>query len=346
MNYFLKSVSDLDAHGKKVFVRCDLDVTIENGKITDPTRLISSISTLEYLMENGAMVIAAGHLGRPIGEDKKYTLHPVARWFADQFGTDLEEIDLHGLKAWNLRSKFVILENLRFYREEEENDEEFAKKLASLVDIYVNEAFGSSHRAHASIVGVPGLLPHFAGFHLQKEVKILSGILENPKRPLTFIVGGAKIETKLPLISKMHTFADSILVGGELAEQVKVLAHEEYRKINGQKADLVVADLNHEKTDILLGSLRGFSKAISISNMIVWNGPMGYLEGGKTQTTEELAKLVLNSSAYKIVGGGDTVSYLNSKKILEGFDFVSMGGGAMLEFLSGIKLPGLLALEE
>lgn len=347
MNINFRSIQDTDVKNKKVFVRCDFDVTLEGHRITDDTRLISCISTIEYLLENGAEVITAGHLGRPEGKDEKYTVLPVVKWFAKQFWSEaeVEEITLGEFNAWKVKKNLTVLENLRFYKEEEANDPVFSKKLADLADIYVNEAFGSSHRKHASTYGVAELLPHFAGFHLTKEIKVLSEILQNPKRPLTFILGGAKIETKLPLISKMHTLADYVLVGGELAEQTKVLAHEEHRKIRGQKAELIVADPISDKTDITHDSVKEFEKYVSTSGMIVWNGPMGFIEHGKEETTLELAKSVIASPAYKIVGGGDTVSFLNKHKLLDKFDFASVGGGAMLEFLSGVKLPGLSVLE-
>ena len=342
----IRVVSDAEVKDKKVFVRCDLDATYEGLKITDSTRLVSCISTIEYLLESGASVIAAGHLGRPDGIEEKYSMFPVAKWYADQFNSQLEEIKLDDFKAWKIKKNFIILENLRFFKEEEENDPDFSKKLAKLADIYVNEAFGSSHRKHASIYGVAELLPHFAGFHLAKEIKILSRILDNPIRPLTVIMGGAKIETKLPLISKMHTIADYVLVGGELAEQTKILAHEEHKKIRGQKAELVIADMISDKSDITMDSVKKFEEVIYKNGMIVWNGPMGFLEKGKEETTLRLSQAIISSKAYKIVGGGDSVSFLNKHKLIDKFDFASVGGGAMLEYLSGEKLPGIEVLEK
>jgi phosphoglycerate kinase len=342
----VKVISDADVNRNKVFIRCDLDATYSGETITDPTRLISCISTIEYLLENGAFVIAGGHLGRPEGIDEKYSLRPVAKWYASQFNSEISEEKIGEFKAWKIKENFVILENLRFFKEEEDNDSSFSSKLADLADIYVNEAFGSSHRKHASTFGVAQLLPHFAGFHLAKEIKILSRILENPIRPLTIIMGGAKIETKLPLISKMHAVADYVLVGGELAEQTKVLAHEEHRKIRGQKAELIVADMISDNTDITQDSVKEFEEIIYKNGMIVWNGPMGFLEKGREETSLRVARAIISSKAYKIVGGGDTVSFLNEHKLIDEFDFASVGGGAMLEFLSGEKLPGIEVLEK
>jgi phosphoglycerate kinase len=343
----VKVINDLNVKDKKVFVRCDLDATYSEETITDPTRLISCISTIEYLLENGAVVIAGGHLGRPEGVDEKYSLRLVAKWYANQFNSEISDEKLGDFKAWKIKENFFMLENLRFFKEEEDNDPDFSRKLADLADIYVNEAFGSSHRKHVSTYGVAELMPQrFAGFHLAKEMKILNRILENPIRPLIIIMGGAKIETKLPLISKMHTVADYVLVGGELAEQTKVLAHEEHRKITGQKAELIVADMVADNSDITEGSVKEFEEIIYKNGMIVWNGPMGFLEKGKEETSLRVARAIISSKAYKIVGGGDTVSFLNKHKMMDEFDFASVGGGAMLEFLSGEKLPGIEILEK
>lgn len=353
VNFILPSVHDANVNVKRVFVRCDFDVPIIQQSansdqplvIADETRLISSISTIEYLLENGATVIAGGHLGRPVGRDKKFSLEPIAKWFEKELsGSNLSNTELGGFSGWKIKENFYILENLRFDKREEENDHAFAMGLSNLADIYVNEAFGSSHRFHASIVGIASLLPHFAGFHLTKEVKILRNVLENPKRPLTIIIGGAKIETKLPLVSKMHRFADYVLVGGELAEQDKILIKEQHENITGQKAMLLVADLNSEKTDIMPMSLENFEQIIQSSKCIVWNGPMGFLEKGFEDSSLTLAKAIIASSAYKVVGGGDTVGFLNKHGLLDKFNFVSVGGGAMLKFLSGESLPGLVAL--
>ncbi|MBI2621430.1 MAG: phosphoglycerate kinase [Candidatus Levybacteria bacterium] len=386
----LPSLESANVRNKRVFVRCDFDVPLSQqptankqpaspaGRqttIADDMRLISGVSTIEHLLEQGATVIAAGHLGRPArhryaqelaGEpgdqfqitEPQFSLLPIAQWFAEEFpGTSVKQTHIGGFSAWKLKENFYILENLRFYKEEEENDRAFYHKLAYLVDIYVNEAFGSSHRPHASIVGIPSLLPHFPGFHFQKEVKILSSVIDNPRRPFTFIVGGAKIETKLPLISRMHKFADYVLVGGELAEQDKVLIKEQHESMSSNKAMLFVADLNSDKTDITPKSLENFLQIVPRSKCIIWNGPMGLIneklkiknekleEGDGGYTSLKLAEEIIASGAYKVVGGGDTIGLLNKHKLLGNFDFASVGGGAMLEFLSGETLPGVLALQ-
>jgi phosphoglycerate kinase len=342
----IKSISDADVKNKKVFVRLDFDVPIKNGQIEDDSRLLSGLETVKYLLEKDAVVVAAGHIGRPEGEDPKFSCEIVAKWFHKKFlDTSLEPTEVEGLKGWKLSDNLFVLENLRFDPGEEKNDSDFSQKLAATAQIYVNESFGVAHRAHASITGVAKLLPHYAGYHLMHEVKVLSKTLTDPKRPLTIIIGGAKIETKLPLISKMHRFADYVLVGGELAEQTKVLVKEAHEKISGQKAMLIVADLTSDKFDITPNSVENFEQAIDKSATIVWNGPMGFIEEGHTQATVELAKVLNKSSAYKIIGGGDTIGFLSGENLVNHFDLVSVGGGAMLEFLAGEKLPGLVALE-
>ncbi len=342
----LPLISEADVKGKKVLVRCDFDVPIKDGEIEDDSRLISAVSTIEYSLEEGAQVIAVGHLGRPKEREDELSVFPVANWFASQFGKEISKTKLGNFEGWQVGENLTILENLRFFKGEEENDLSFADELANLGEIYVNEAFGASHRNHASIVAICGKLPHFGGFHLLKEVKILSSLLENPKRPLTLIVGGAKIETKLPLISSMHSFADYVLVGGEIAEQDEILLKEQHQGAGDHKGMLLVAEVTQDKEDVTPRSIENFSQVIEKSGSIIWNGPMGYLEKGHEDTTINLANEIISSNAYKVVGGGDTVSLLSKHGLIGKFDFVSVGGGAMLTFLSGRELPGLLALQD
>ncbi len=337
-NLNLPSIESAEVDGKRVFVRCDFDIPLGDGKVTDDTRLLPSISTIEYLIENNATVVAAGHLGRPVGEDLELSLEPVAKWFAYQFGSEIKPTEVGGFKGWEIVEDFIILENLRFSLGEIGKDPEFAMSLADLADVYVNEAFGCSHRKHSSMYGLPQILPHYAGFHLQKEVKILSNILDNPKRPLTIVIGGAKIETKLPLVTKMDGFADHILIGGAIASEYHALGNE-------HSAQIFVADSNAEKTDITPQSLEKFKEVIRRSGMVVWNGPMGLIEEGHEESSLELARIIAESYAYKIVGGGDTISFLGKHKLLDKFDFASVGGGAMLKFLAGEELPGLIVLQ-
>jgi len=381
----LPDLKNADVKGKKVFLRLDLDVplseqsTINNqspqmrdpaaaGQLTiaDDTRLRDSLETLKYILDDGATVIIAGHLGRPQNkfkiqnskfkiEKNKFSLEPVAKWYANEFRVQNSEFrvqNIGGFDGWRISDKLFLLENLRFNSGEESNDLLFSKKLASLADIYVNDAFASSHRVHASIVGVAKLLPHFAGFMLKKEVETLSSLLENPKRPLAVIIGGAKIETKLPLVEKMHQIADYVLVGGLIAEETKVLLEVQHEKVSppagGRKSALLVADLNGNKTDITSKDAENFLQIISLAKTIVWNGSVGKTEGNEGNLeigSAKLAKGIAESGAYTVVGGGDTIGYLKKIGLLDKFSFVSTGGGAMLEFLSGENLPGIEVLK-
>ena len=350
MIYELGKIKDADIKNKMVLLRADLDVPLANGKISDDMRLQASVETIRYLLGEAKTVIIIGHLGRPDGKDDKFSLKPVAEWIFKQFKLQNSELrikDIEGLMGWEITDKLILLENLRFYKEEEKNDLDFSQKLASLAEIYVNDAFASSHRVHASIVGITKYLPSFAGLRLEKEVQELSKVLENPKRPLVVIIGGAKIETKLPLVEKMHHFADYVLVGGEIAENDKVLLKVQHEKITGRKSILLVADLMGDNKDITIKSAENFLQVCQDAGCVVWNGPMGQVENENYQAgTEILAKGLSSSNSYKIVGGGDTIAYLKKINLLEKFDFVSTGGGAMLEFLAGVKLPGVVVLKK
>ncbi len=351
--YELPDLKTAQVKGKKVFLRTDIDVPLsENGQIADDIRLKDSLETLNYLLQNRAQVILGGHLGRPEGTENNLSVEPIAKWYSRELkvqSENLKVIKINGLKGWEISENLTVLENLRFHKEEEENDQKFSKKLASLAQIYVNDSFASSHREHASIVGIARLLPHFAGIRLKKEVEVLSNVLENPKRPLVVIIGGAKIETKLPLVEKMHKLADYVLVGGKIAEETRVLLKVQHEKVESRKSALLVADLNNEETDITPKDAENFLQIINLAQTIVWNGPVGKTEGNEKNLeigTAKLAKGIAESGAYTVVGGGDTIGYLKKIGLLEKFSFVSTGGGAMLEFLSGEKLPGIEALTD
>ncbi|PJE58073.1 MAG: phosphoglycerate kinase [Candidatus Portnoybacteria bacterium CG10_big_fil_rev_8_21_14_0_10_36_7] len=349
----LPDLKTADVKNKKILLRLDLDVPLSiDGDIEDDTRLKDSLETLEYLLSSEAIVIIVGHLGRPEGKDEKLSLKPIANWFLNQLqitSNDLSVTNIEDFEGFKFSDKLFLLENIRFYKEEEENNPDFAKKLAGLTDIYINDAFAVSHREHASIVGVVKLLPHYAGFRLKKEIETLSSLLENPKRPFVVIIGGAKIETKLPLVEKMHQFADYVLVGGKIAEETRVLLKVQHEKVAERKSVLLVADLNEDETDTMQNSVENFLQIINLAKTIIWNGPIGKTEGQEEDLeigTAKLAKGIVESGAYAVVGGGDTIGYLKKINLLDKFSFVSTGGGAMLEFLSGEKLPGIEALIE
>lgn len=340
---------------KSVLLRLDTDIDLENGKIIDDTRLQAGLETLNFLLKRGADVIIVGHLGRPgrNAQKSEFSLESVAKWLAKKYKGHLEKLKIGYFDAWEVNSHITLLENIRFFEGEEENDKGFAKDLSLLGDVFVNDAFAVSHREHASIVGVCKFLPSYPGFHLTKEIKTLEKIMESPKRPLAVLIGGAKIETKLPLVEKMHQIADYVLVGGEIAEQDRVLIHIQHEKISGKKSMVLVGELNEGKTDMTQKSIENFKQVFELSNTIVWNGPVGVIrkkkdrkKGNDTEKgTRDLAKAIIASGAYSVIGGGDTLAYLKEIKLLSKFDFVSTGGGAMLEFLSGKNLPGIEALK-
>ncbi len=340
----MKLLSDLDVSGKRVFLRADLDVPVEPEAVHNKleteiaTRLTNLKSTFNYLIEKGAFqIIIAGHMGRPEGFDlslsTKQLIEPLGHILNSEitFSKNFEN---------KTGAKVVLLENLRFWEGEIKNDMEFAKKLASIVDVYVNDAFGNCHREHASMVALPSLLPHAAGLHLEKEVSELSKILHSAEKPLISVVGGAKIETKIPVIENLVKISDLVLVGGELPVEIK----KSNIKLENENK-VLVAGLTSDLKDIDEESTNRFVEVIKGAKTVVWNGPMGLFEEGFTKGTLGLAKAIIDSGAYSVVGGGDSTQFLEKVGLLSKFSFVSAGGGAMLEFLSGKVLPGIKALE-
>jgi len=233
------------------------------------------------------------------------------------------------------------LENLRFHKEEEENDENFARKLASLGDIFINDAFGASHRPHASIVGIPKFLPSAAGLLLEKEIKTLNGLLENPQRPLVAIIGGAKVEDKVKVIDKISELSESILIGGLINKEIKE------KNISFKYPRKIISPLDEiEGKDIGPKTIELFKREILRAKTIFWNGPLGKIEEEQFQNgSKKIANYIIESRAFSVVGGGETVEFLNKINLAEKFSHLSTGGGAILEFLSGEKLPGIAALE-
>ena len=352
----LPLLKNANVSGKTVFLRADLDVplsqlsTINNKQLTieDDTRLVSAIPTIEYLLKHNAKVIIGGHLGRPKGVDRNLSLEPIAEWFCSKYHVSSIKYGKRGeFNGWEIGENIFLLENLRFFEGEEKNDEGFSKNLASLAQIYVNDAFAMCHRNHASIVGITHFLPPAVGFHLEKEVQNLTRAMENPKRPLVVIVGGKKIETKLPIVSKMHRIADYVLVGGKIAEESQAFLKVRYEKIQGKKSVLLIADSTPDGLSITEKSLYNFLDIIPLAGTIIWNGTMGFIgeKEDEFQATRKIARAIIKSKAYSVVGGGDTVEFLNKLGILDKFSFASTGGGAMLAFLSGEKLPGIEALK-
>ncbi len=307
----MKSITEAgDLNGKRVLVRVDWNVLNEEGKVVDEFRIKASLPTLDYLKNAGAQIIIATHL---------------------------EKGNTESLMSF-VPEGAELLPNLRENPGEVANSEEFAKELAHKADLYINEAFSVSHRNHASIVGVPKLLPSYAGIRFLKEVFELSKAF-NPPHPFLLILGGAKIETKLPLVEKFSLLADSIFIGGKMAVKASEMGLGNNPKVFFPTGDLTALDANKE-------TLENLKLKIENAKFIIWNGPLGQYETGHTQYTHELAKILSEASADVIVGGGDTLAAIESLNILEKFSFVSTAGGAMITFLATGTLPGIEALSK
>ncbi len=312
----MKTLKDFDVKNKRVLVRCDFNIPLdEKGDIADDFRIKQTIPTIEYLLRNGAKAILMSHLAG--NRDLDVIWKRVKKYLK----TKAEEI--------------VFLDNLRLDEREKENSDEFAKELASLGDIYINDAFGVCHRKHASVVGIPKYLPSGAGFLLEKEIKVLSKVLKDPEHPLVVIIGGVKIESKMKVIERFLEKADYVLVGGKIAYNVNLTSSKLYIPVDGKNG-----------FDIGQKTIRIFSEIIKKARIIFWAGPLGKFEDpnyeqGTKQIAEEISK---NDKAFKIVGGGETISALSKFGLRDKFDHISTGGGAMLAFLAGAKLPGLEAL--
>ncbi|MBI4057759.1 phosphoglycerate kinase [Candidatus Microgenomates bacterium] len=334
----LPIVSETSIKGRRVLVRLDTDVPLENGKVVDDYRLKSALPTLELLKKYAAQIIILGHIDHPQRRDTAFSIRPIANYLSDLLHEEITVVELEESKKENDK-KVRILENLRFNNGEEKNDSKFVKRLAQLGDFYINESFADSHRRHASIVGLPKLLPHGAGFHLTQEVEHLLRILEKPKDPVIIIIGGAKSD-KVTYIDKLLDHADWVLVGGLLPRVVS-----SYCRMHDGRACVVAGFLDPTGRDIDEVSATNFAAMVANAGTVVWNGPLGeYEKETFRKGTEVVARALGESDAYKVVGGGDTVAVLKNLGILDTMDWVSTGGGAMLEFLAEGDLPGLKAL--
>ena len=315
---------------KKVLLRLDLDTNPDPNDL----RIKASEETLNYLKEKGAAeIIILAHKGRPSHEATA----------GEAVLSDRESLSLKPFQPIFDKWGAKVEENLRFEAGEEKNDLEFAKKLASLGDVYVNEAFGSSHREHASIVGLPKLLPHAIGFHFQKEIENLSKVIESPERPVVILISGIK-KDKLDMIKPLSELADKVLVGGRLPEFLGDVALESVR-LQGDDKKVIIGNLNMDKEDITLNTIERFVKEINMAKTIVLAGVLGkYEDPGHRQGTEKVFSAVAVSNSFKIVGGGDSLMAIAIYNLTEKFDWVSVGGGAMLDFLVKGTLPGIEAL--
>jgi phosphoglycerate kinase len=333
----MNSIAEVEVKGKKVLVRLDLDVPVENGEVGDLTRLQAALATLRSTVERGGQPIILGHAGRPEGKMvESMSLRPILEKLMELLGGDyIYEIIDQPMPS--LGGTIFALENLRFNAGEEANDPEFAKYLASFGEMYVNDAFAVSHRAHASLDQLPKLLPHYAGVHLIEEVTHLEAAIKSPAHPVVLILGGAKVETKLPVVEAMDAVADQILLGGKLVKEADPVT---------LPTKVVLAALDETGFDIDAASRDVFVKIIAQAQTIIWNGPVGKFEESPYDAgTKAVAVAVAaNTGANRVIGGGDTLAALSTFGLLDKVGYVSTGGGAMLDFLAGEKLPGLVAI--
>jgi phosphoglycerate kinase len=375
-----KTVRDIDVAGKRVLLRCDLNVPLEGGTVADDTRITASLPTIRYLLEQGASVVLCSHLGRPKGApEPKYSLAPVAARLTELLGRPVPLITDYEKAGGDI----CLLENLRFYPGEEKNDPEFAKMLASLADVYVNDAFGSAHRAHASTAGVADYLPAVCGFLIEKELSVMGGALKDPRRPFVAVLGGAKVSDKIGVIENLLAKVDAVVIGGGMAytfvaalggqignslcEQDKLgVAMEIWNKATRLNIPILLPEdslcamsPDGEATvmpsneieegymglDIGPAAVERFTGLLSRAGTVIWNGPMGMFEkpafkGG----TLAVATAIAESGCVSIVGGGDSAAAAEELGFADRMTHISTGGGASLEFLEGRKLPGIECL--
>jgi len=386
-----KTIRDIDVKGKHVLVRVDFNVPVKDGEVGDDTRIHAALPTLEYLLENGAALILCSHLGRPKGQPlPEFSLKPVADHLATLLDKPVSFVeDCIGPKAEEAAKALkvgdvLLLENTRYHAGETKNDPEISKSLAALADVYVNDAFGSAHRAHSSTTGVAEFLPAVSGFLLEKEIKYLGQAIANPEKPFVAILGGAKISDKIGVIKNLLTKADSILIGGGMANTffkaegypvgdslVEDEALDTAKEILAQAGskfrlpvDVVIADRFEDEAahetmptgpipdgwrilDIGPETTAHYAKVIKEAKTVVWNGPMGVFEFPEfAKGTLGIAQAAAESDAVTIVGGGESVAAVKQSGVADKITHISTGGGASLEMLEGLTLPGVAALQD
>ena len=393
MNYNKKTVRDADVKGKKVLLRCDFNVpqNKKTGEITSDKRIVAALPTIKYLLDNGAAVIACSHLGKPKGEwNMKLTLEPVAKRLSQLleieviFAKDIIGPDAKAKAAALKPGQLMLLENLRFDIREEKNGADFAGELASMADVFVSDAFGTVHRAHASTAGVAAYLPAYAGLLVEKELSVMGKALDDPKRPFVAVLGGAKVSDKIAVINNLLEKADTVIIGGGMAYTFKMAqgftigkslleedkldyAREMMAKAEKKGVKLLLPTDNYcaaefsayakpvlcrgNIPDDLMGmdigpeTAQTFASAVAGAGTVVWNGPMGVFEfPAFAKGTEAMAKALADSGAVTIVGGGDSAAAVEKLGYADKMTHISTGGGASLEFLEGKELPGVACL--
>lgn len=387
----IKTVRDFEVENKVVFLRLDLNVPMEKGKITDYTRIDATLPTINYLIEKGAKIVMASHLGRPkTSKDKEFSLEPVAKAMTERLNKEVLLVEDPNAKAVKQllhtlnKDQIILLENVRFEAGETEDSEEFATRLASYTDIYINDAFGASHRAHATIHALPAMISNRGiGFLIEKEIQMLDGLLVNPKRPYVAILGGAKVSDKIGVIEKLMDVVDAFIIGGAMAytflkaqghfvgrsrvEDDKVKYAKELLARIDARNKTILLPVDHLVTksitdtagasvkkefgegemgvDIGPESLKNFTALIKEAGTVFWNGPMGVFETPEfSKGTFNLAKVIADSKGTKIIGGGDSAAAAEQSGFADKMTHISTGGGASLEYLQGDKLPGLEVL--
>lgn len=384
------SIRDLDLKNKTVFIRVDFNVPLEaSGKeITSDKRIRASLPTIQYAIEHGAAVILGSHLGRPKGKkNPAMSMAPVAARLSELLGKNVvlapDSVGPEVAKLKPNAGEVLLLENLRFHPEEEANDPEFSKQLASLADVYINDAFGSAHRAHGSTVGMVAFVPvAAAGILMDREIEWLTKVTRNPERPCMALLGGAKVSDKIEVIENLSLVVDHLLIGGAMAytflqaqgkpigrslvEADKVdlakrllastgdkillpVDHVVVREIKAGAPSEVVEEIGPDQIGVDIGpaTIERYSKVLGKAATIIWNGPMGIFEMPPfDKGTVELAKAVASSGAISVVGGGDSEKAIKSAGVSDSITHVSTGGGASLEFLGGTELPGIVALTD
>ena len=389
------SIRDLDLKGKRVFVRVDFNVPLAGGKVTDDTRIRESLPTIKHAREKGARILLASHLGRPKGKrNPEMSLRPAAERLSELLGSpvafadDCIGDDPQKKSAALKDGEVLLLETLRFHAEEEKNDEGFSKALAQLCDLYVNDAFGSAHRAHSSTVGMTKFVPKAAaGFLMEKELTYLGKAVQNPDHPYVAVLGGAKVADKIEVITNLLKLVDALIIGGgmaytflrargvavgkslveedklDLAKQLLAQAESRQVKVLLPTDHLVAEKIDPAAKPRLVGlneipaelmaldigpqSIKAFTAAIRGAKTIVWNGPMGVFECEPFAAgTVAVARAIAESGATSIVGGGDSIAAVHKAGVAARLTHISTGGGASLEFLGGLKLPGVEALTD
>ena len=388
----IKDQENLDQ--KIVLLRLDLNVPLKDGIITDETRIDKILPIIDFLIKKKSKIIIISHVGRPKGKiNKIFSLYPICQNLEKKLKLKIRLIkdDIFKLKKENLfkntDDQIAFLENVRFYKEEENNDISFARHLAGLGDLYVNDAFSCSHRSHASVDKITGFIPSFAGLQMETEINALKKITSEIKKPITCIIGGSKISTKIGIIKNLIPKFDNIIIVGGMAnniisyngnnigksikeENCQIVIEEIFETSKNHSCSIIfpedvligknmndksqVKELNEIKDDDLIldigpKTIKKIKDIIELSSTILWNGPAGYFENPNfANGSHEIAKMIIkknkNKSIYSVVGGGDTIAFINQIKALKNFDFVSTAGGAFLEYLEGKELPGIKAL--